>query len=386
MAFNDIDMYHLKLLLTFIFIAISFLSKFNSRSVLLCVLTLWIVGWGTSPYSTTDYIYGYLNNLTLYSDSWYGVEGAPSRAVDGIRVVEGFSWRLMYLVDLIFGYEATLQIFFGFFQLASYWYFLSSLGLRGRSFGLAMILMPISTSFVLATDWYLRQGFSWAIFLIAAGFFYRERIVLYRYLGFIIFLMIAFIFHSTTLIYFLMLIGASIAIYIPIIKMDFKFSDITNLVILFILSIAVIIPFKMGFNFDIFSGISLAHIEIYKDSQWSGVSPGFIFSFYFFCILYVIWSAGKVKSKELKIFGLFLFFILLIVGLFSMTNSLATRLLMPFPIMIIAALLFCLDQYKIMNIRRLYILNSAIVYLMGILFIVIYYIFIVIENGGMERF
>lgn len=386
MIFNSIDMYHIKLLLTFSFLIIFFVSNYNSRVVLFSVLILWVVGWGTSPYSHTDYINGYLNNLALYSESWLGVEGALSRATDGIRVIEGFGWRFMYFLNSTFKHESTLQIFCGLVQLSAYWFFLKSLGVKGKSFAFAMILLPISSSFTFATDWYLRQGFAWASFLVAVSLFFRPGTILYRYLGFFLFSGLAFIFHSTVFVLISFFILSLILNKAINLKFNIKLSTYSILIILFTISLLIVIPFKFGLLIDLTKVLNYSHLKFYENSAWGPIRPGFIFSFYFFSVFYAIWFSIKIRNKNILILSTFMLFLLFSVFFGIMINSLVSRLLMPFPIISIAVFFSLLSHAKGLNINRFYNVNKFVILFIITIYLIIYYLLIVVGNGGMDRY
>jgi hypothetical protein len=336
-----------------------------------------MVGWGSSPFSHTDYVNGYLDNLSYQA---FNFEAA------GIKKIELLGWQILWLVNELLDHEAGLQIFLGLFQIIAYWCLLRSLNIGGIYFTIGMLLLPISSSFILFTDWYLRQGLAWSLLILAFSAYYSRFRNFIRFPSYVFLSTLAAMIHSASIFYIVIFIF-SLIFYKSFVRLALKKNSISVFVIIYLtLAVMYILPFKMDAvpNFNLF--IPGLHFEIYRDLEWGPSKPGFVVSFYIFVAFYIMRMSRIINYDVLKVFSVFITLLVMSISILILVNGLAGRLLMPMSLIIFASLLVVMARIKeIIPVNEKFfnfILSMAIMSLVMIQF----YISIVIENGGMERF
>jgi hypothetical protein len=356
----------------------------NNLLYFLFLICLWTSGLGTSPFSVTDYLDGYLNNLHFYNESWTGKTGAPSNAVAGIRQIEGVGWRIFYFIRQFFGDSYGLQAACGLIQLASYFAFLTSLKVPSREKRLGLVLLMLSGPYVLATDWYLRQGVSWAMVLCAIAVLQSSSNLGMTIPFFCLFSGLAMIFHLSSIAYLGSFLSALLLVTtFRQYKILPKMSPIVIGVCAGFLCVVIIFPFRAGLidTFDLLYNLapSFSYVSLYSGSGWSGTGPGTAIGIFVILTSLSYWlnrgpqATAIEKSVPLMLFATIFF---AVVGM--MTSSIASRLLFPFLIVWLAMILAGTRQLSGATRSTAALFLCAVIISHSILIVVI-------ENGGTKR-
>lgn len=375
MLFNLAELYAFKIFASIVLFSLVILR--NTKTITLFgVLIVWVIGWGSSPYSQTDYFSGYLDNLYYM---------AFENHAFGIKKIEVLGWRVLYYINDFLAFEAALQITIGLLLLGVHWFFLKAINVNGRYLAAGMLLLPISSTFILFTDWYLRQGVSWFLLLLAFGMYFSAENNFFKSATFIFLSILASAFHSTA-IFYVSIFMLAIIFNVSISKMAMKSISFSGFVILyFVLMLILVTPFKLNLVSSFNNNIPFLHFEIYRNLEWTAVAPGFMMSLYLFMIFYVMRMSRILNLNYLRVLSVFMFFLIVTTSTLMLVNGLASRFLMPIPMLIIASLLVVVGRLnELINFRHK-LLNILLSVLFVCFHLVIFYISIVVENGGMER-
>lgn len=383
--FDEIEFYLIKIIYFGLISFIIFRAKKSPMLAIFSVFSLWLIGWSNTPLLISDYTI-YINNLEFYYDRWLELKfwGEVS---ENYKNFELLSWALMYHVYKTTGFDASLQILAGFIQLFSYWFFLRSLRVDGKHLTIAMAFLLVSSSFIYATDWYLRQGVSWAFFLIAIGIFIRYGPSFRGYLGLFTFTIIGVFFHVTVIVYFVlfllsMMVGKMLDTRFFFRRVSFGAFFIAS----FLISTIIIIPFKLGYSFNL-SGFVLENTpaSTYSESIYAAGSIGFIFSIYIFMTLHLFWLDARCQVGNYgRYFKFFLLFLVLFTLLGMMVSSISSRMLLPFQIFFMAYLFSLISCYSKKRLYKNKLLNNLTltIYIVTLLLYSVYGL--VIQGGGMR--
>jgi hypothetical protein len=302
----------------------------------------------------------------------------------GLKSYEIYSWNAINLITSFFAYQPILQVIFGFLQIIAYYLLLKALRINKKLLAIAVVTLPISSSFVLATDWYLRQGAAWAFLMISFSFWMDKKNIYFNKKIAIIFAIISVVFHSASLFYILIFIFSNMFYKFFEILVSLKFNAKAFVVVSLFIGVSLVLPFKMGYQPELNFIISGTHLEIYKNLDWGVSYPGFLFSIYMVIALYLIRQSKKVQEKDFIIISGFLLLVVLLSNFLMIVNSLSSRFLIPIPIFYVAALFALQSRMNALNIvdnyqdKKITLFFTALIFIMN-------YIFVIVDNGGMER-
>lgn len=368
------------LLLGFICYMISFPRHFFLALIFLC----WASGLGHSPFSDTDYLNGYLGNLKFYETSFFGAPSAPSNAIAGIRKIEAFGWQILRLINNALGYGWALQAFCGLMQLTATWLLVTIFRVPTKAKMLGLIILLFSVPSVLASDWYLRQGLGWAMFVIAIAAASVNTSLFLRLFSFAFFCTLGILFHLSTLV----LIGCfilawSINMALRRFRTSHRLSAVAAALITSVLVFLIIFPIRTHLvpTSDILSVLypNTPYVALYAKGAWIGKPPGAAIGIYLILASLAWWVTSNysdnIVAKSLPLT------MLLLVGISavgSLTSELATRMLFPFFVLWCGAIFSGFRRMPTRMVLFFLALTSIAILSHAILMIVI-------ENGGLPR-
>jgi hypothetical protein len=388
MILNAPEIYYIRLLLSFFFLTSNFYFKLSKNIKYLMIIILWLSGLATSPFTETDYLL-YLDYINIYKDF-------PSeffQNINGIHdliKIDKFGYYFLYHLHDFFTFDGIFQIFISLIFFLSVVLFAKISGIDFNEMLPLLLIIPLTSTYIFSTDWYLRQGIGVAFFIMALSILCSNFHSIIRY-SFFFFLSLTSILWHLSMLYLLFILFLSIILMksslYNISIFQRKISSSLYLFVLSIITFLFIFPLRY-FNIifdvpDIFDSL-LTYKSVYENSEWQAQRPGFGFILHFILIGFtsrLLLAAKKdieyCNARPVTTLIPILWFTVSFSLLAMSITSLGTRFLLPFSyFMTLASMTFVL---KIKNLKAF----NFIFYIFVILF---YSLFIVYENGGNPRY
>lgn len=387
MILNLPEIYYLRLLIALLFLILILCFKLSKNIKYMMIAFIWLSGLGTSPFTETDY--------SLYLEYIKDYENFPAEYIQNFNglndliKIDKLGYYFLYNLNSLFPFDFIFQIFISIIFFISTDIFSRISGLNFNERTPIFLVIPLTSTYIFSTDWYLRQGVGVAIFIMGLSIFFSNYRSNIRYPFFIVLSLFSIIWHLSMLyllvIFFLsQLILKSNLIYGVIFPK--KINNFSYLILLSLITFIFIFPlryYNIIFELPDFFDTIVTYKSIYENSEWSPQRPGYGFILHFILIgfftkIFILSTIG-IKNYNLKpalILIPILWFIVLF-SLFAMSiTSLGSRFLLPFSYFLALASLTFTSRYQNFNVFY---------FILNIFIILLYSLFMVFENGGNSR-